>query len=174
MYHPGGISYDGKSIWLSVAEYRPNSKSIIYKINPKTMNAKEAFRTNDHIGGIFHDEKQHTLKAVSWGSRTFYAFNEKGKILSKSNNPSHFIDYQDCETAGKENLICSGITELPQQGAVTGKYELGGDGLIRFEINGYGSRIANYYDFTTRTRGNTKPCIFRKYRSRGKDVRHTR
>ncbi|MGE6488639.1 DUF6454 family protein [Paenisporosarcina sp. NPDC076898] len=130
MYHPGGIAYDGKSIWVSVAEYRPNSKSIIYKVNPKEMNSQEMFRTNDHIGGILRDGKQGNLKAVSWGSRTFYEFNEKGKILRKSNNPSHFIDYQDCENAGKDNMICSGITELPQQGSSTAKYELGGLALL--------------------------------------------
>jgi hypothetical protein len=130
VYHPGGIAYDGKSIWISVAEYRPNSKSIIYKVNPETMNSEEVFRTNDHIGGILHDGKQGTLKAVNWGSRMLYEFNEKGKVLRKSNNPSHFIDYQDCENAGKDNMICSGITELPQQGVSTSKYELGGLALL--------------------------------------------
>ncbi|PLR75266.1 hypothetical protein CU633_22060 [Bacillus sp. V3-13] len=130
VYHPGGIAYDGKSIWVPVAEYRPNSKSIIYKVNPETMNAQEAFRTNDHIGGIVSDRKQRTLKAVSWGSRTFYKFNETGEVLRKSNNPSHFIDYQDCETAGKDNMICSGITELPFPGSATAKYELGGAALL--------------------------------------------
>jgi hypothetical protein len=130
IYHPGGIAYDGKSIWVSVAEYRPNSKSIIYKVNPETMNSQKMFRINDHIGGILRDGKQGTLKAISWGSRTFYEFNEKGKVLRKSNNPSHYIDYQDCENAGKEHMICSGITELPQQGSATAKFELGGVALL--------------------------------------------
>ena len=30
MYHPGGIDYDGQSIWVPVAEYRPNSRAITY------------------------------------------------------------------------------------------------------------------------------------------------
>jgi hypothetical protein len=136
MYHPGGIASDGESIWVSVAEYRPNSESIIYKVDPKTMKPQEMFRTNDHIGGILRDEKNGILKAVSWGSRTFYEFSEKGKILSKKKNPSHFIDYQDCEGAGKENMICSGITELPQQGSNTAKYELGGLALLDMKTMG--------------------------------------
>jgi Family of unknown function (DUF6454) len=136
MYHPGGIASDGESIWVSVAEYRPNSESIIYKVDPKTMKPQEMFRTNDHIGGILRDEKNGILKAVSWGSRTFYEFSEKGKILSKKKNPSHFIDYQDCESAGKENMICSGITELPQQGSNTAKYELGGLALLDMKTMG--------------------------------------
>ncbi|MDM5316249.1 DUF6454 family protein [Fictibacillus sp. b24] len=130
MYHPGGIAFDGESIWVSVAEYRPNSESIIYKVDPKTMKPQEMFRTNDHIGGILRDGEKGNLKAVSWGSRTFYEFDSKGKVLSKDSNPSHFIDYQDCESAGKDNMICSGITELPQQGSNKGKYELGGLALL--------------------------------------------
>ncbi|CAG9614995.1 hypothetical protein BACCIP111899_04229 [Bacillus rhizoplanae] len=128
MYHPGGIAFDGTSIWVPIAEYRPNSQSIIYKVNPETLNAQEVFRTNDHIGGIVRNEKGGALKAVSWGSRTFYEFNEKGKVLQKSNNTSHFIDYQDCENVGENNMICSGITELP--GSSTAKYELGGLALL--------------------------------------------
>jgi Family of unknown function (DUF6454) len=130
MYHPGGIAFDGESIWVSVAEYRPNSESIIYKVDPKTMKSKEMFRTNDHIGGILRDGKKGNLKAVSWGSRTFYEFDQKGKVVSKTKNPSHFIDYQDCENASKENMTCSGITELPQPGTDAAKYELGGLALL--------------------------------------------
>src|SRR5256885_7185179 len=29
IYHPGGIDYDGKSLWVPVAEYRPDSRSIV-------------------------------------------------------------------------------------------------------------------------------------------------
>src|SRR5215208_4329410 len=32
MYHPGGIDYDGRNIWVTVAEYRPDSRSIVYRI----------------------------------------------------------------------------------------------------------------------------------------------
>ncbi|MDR0136584.1 DUF6454 family protein [Metabacillus idriensis] len=136
MYHPGGIAFDGESIWVSVAEYRPNSESIIYKLDQKKLEPKEMFRTNDHIGGILRDGNKGKLKAVSWGSRTFYEFDQKGNILSKTNNPSHFIDYQDCESAGKETMICSGVTELPQQDSSAAKYELGGLALLNMKTMG--------------------------------------
>ena len=55
MYHPGGIDYDGRHIWVPVAEYRPNSRSIIYRVDPKTMAATEVLRFGDHIGGIVHN-----------------------------------------------------------------------------------------------------------------------
>ena len=31
IYHPGGIDYDGKWIWVPAAEYRPNSRAIMYQ-----------------------------------------------------------------------------------------------------------------------------------------------
>jgi hypothetical protein len=51
MYHPGGIDYDGEHIWISVAEYRPNSRTIIYRVDPATMKATEVFRFPDHSAG---------------------------------------------------------------------------------------------------------------------------
>jgi hypothetical protein len=73
IYHPGGIDFDGTSIWVPVAEYRPNSQSIVYRVDPDTLQATEAFRFKDHIGGIVHDTDANVLHGVSWGSRRFYA-----------------------------------------------------------------------------------------------------
>ncbi len=128
MYHPGGIDFDGEFIWVSVAEYRPDSQSIIYKIDPETMEAEEVFRVNDHIGGIVSDEKSGNLYGVSWGSRKFYEWNSKGKQKNVQENSSHFIDYQDCEGVSKGKMVCSGISELPTTS--TSKYELGGLALL--------------------------------------------
>ena len=56
MYHPGGISYDGTDVWVPVAQYRPDSSAIIYKVNAQSLKATEQFRVQDHIGGIVRDE----------------------------------------------------------------------------------------------------------------------
>jgi Family of unknown function (DUF6454) len=72
MYHPGGIDFDGRFIWVTLAEYRPNSRSIAYRVDPQTMLAEEVFRFNDDIGGIVHNTEDSTLHGVSWGSRRFY------------------------------------------------------------------------------------------------------
>ena len=55
IYHPGGIDYDGRDIWVPVAEYRPDSRSIVYRVDPATMKATEVFRVADHIGAIVHN-----------------------------------------------------------------------------------------------------------------------
>jgi hypothetical protein len=122
IYHPGGIDYDGKYIWVPVAEYRPNSRSIIYRVDPETMKAEEMFRFADHIGGVVHNTDDKSLHGVSWGSRRFYrwSLDESGKPTNANESPeklralntSHYLDYQDCKYAGKSRMLCSGVTEM--------------------------------------------------------------
>src|SRR5262245_23540202 len=98
MYHPGGIDFDGRYIWVPVAEYRPDSRSIVYRIDPNAMKAEEVLRFNDHLGAIVHDTDDHALHAVSWGSRTFYRWgmSPEGRVGStevrRTANPSHYVD----------------------------------------------------------------------------------
>jgi hypothetical protein len=121
-YHPGGIDYDGTHIWVPVAEYRPNSRSIIYKVDPRTMTATPVLRFADHIGGIVRDTDSNTLHGVSWGSRRFYRWtlDRNGRVTNghatpaslRRINPSHYLDYQDCKYAGRGRMVCTGVTEM--------------------------------------------------------------
>lgn len=122
VYHPGGIDYDGRYIWVPVAEYRPNSRSIVYRVDPETMQATEMFRFADHIGGLVHDTDDNSLHGVSWGSRRFYRWTlgQDGKPTNADEAPeklrklntSHYLDYQDCKYAGSHRMLCSGVTEM--------------------------------------------------------------
>jgi len=112
IYHPGGIDYDGRSIWVPVAEYRPDSRSIVYRVDPGTMKAEEVFRVDDHIGAIIHDTGESTLHGVSWGSRRFYRWTERGAVTRRSLNTSHYLDYQDCKYVGSHQMLCTGVTEI--------------------------------------------------------------
>jgi Family of unknown function (DUF6454) len=128
MYHPGGIDADEDSLWVPVAEYRPNSASIIYRIDLETLQVAEAFRVPDHVGGIVHDPATGWLHGVSWGSRTLYTWNRKGGQLESRANPSHFIDYQDCAFSEQRTMLCTGIAEYTSP---TGsRFELGGMALV--------------------------------------------
>lgn len=139
MYHPGGLDYDGRHIWVAVAEYRPDSRSIIYRINPDTMTAVEVFRFADHIGAIVHDSDDTALRGVSWGSRRFYRWplGLDGRVTNATTspaalralNPSHYVDYQDCKYAGQRRMLCTGVTEI-RQSADAARFRLGGLELI--------------------------------------------
>jgi len=139
IYHPGGIDYDGQSIWVPVAEYRPDSRSIVYRVDPKTMKANEVLRFADHIGAIVHNTDDDTLHGVSWGSRRFYRWTlgRDGTVTNgttpperlRTFNTSHYLDYQDCKYAGARRMLCTGVTEMRQPSA-TSAFRLGGIDLI--------------------------------------------
>ena len=136
VYHPGGIDYDGSYIWVPVAEYRPNSSAIVYRVDPATMKATEVFRYRDHIGGIVHNTDDNTLHGVSWGSRRFYRFtlDGEGKVTNanvpseqlRKPNRSGYIDYQDCKYLGRREMLCSGLNN----------YQMKKDGP-RFPLGGF-------------------------------------
>jgi hypothetical protein len=139
IYHPGGIDYDGHDIWVPVAEYRPNSRSIVYRVDPRTLKVSEVFRFPDHIGGIVHNTDDNTLHAISWGSRRFYrwALDSRGRVTKagapqaavRRSNTSHYVDYQDCKYVGAQRMLCTGVTEL-RQTADGPLFRLGGLDLV--------------------------------------------
>jgi Family of unknown function (DUF6454) len=139
IYHPGGLDYDGESIWVPVAEYRPDSRSIVYRVDPDTMKATEILRVADHIGAIVHNTGDGTLHGVSWGSRRFYRWtlDRDGRVTNASTplerlrtlNPSHYVDYQDCKYVGARRMLCSGVTEVRQKPGAP-PFRLGGIDLV--------------------------------------------
>ncbi len=129
MYHPGGIDFDGDKIWVSVAEYRADSNSMVLTIDPVSLQVRERFRVPDHIGWVVSDLGSGVVHGGSWGSRQFYTWSTDGQELDHWDNPSGFIDYQDCQYAGAGQVICSGISILPLPDG-DGGYELGGVAVI--------------------------------------------
>jgi len=134
-YHPSGLDYDGTHLWVAVAEYRPNSRSIIYRVDPATLQAAEVFRFADHIGAIVHNTDDRTLHGVSWGSRHFYRWSLRpdgtitGAAALKTSNPSHYVDYQDCRYAGGRRMLCTGVADFkPSPQAPS--FRLGGIDLV--------------------------------------------
>jgi hypothetical protein len=139
IYHPGGIDYDGRSLWVPVAEYRPDSKAIVYRVNPRTLRVREAFRVADHVGGVVRDRVTGDVHGVSWGSRTFYRWTPRGRQLSRRPNPEHYVDFQDCEYARFRKAICTGITEYT--GPTGAKFELGGIGIVNLRRGTLGAEV---------------------------------
>lgn len=128
MYHPGGIDFDGENLWVSVAEYRASSRSIIYTIDPVHHTTRERFRVDDHIGWILRDPHSDLVFGGNWGSRHLYTWDPDGRLMDRWENPGHFIDYQDAQIAGPGVLVCSGISLLHQPGGEP--HELGGLALL--------------------------------------------
>ena len=139
MFHPGGMDYDGHSIWVPVAEYRPNSQTHIYRVNPRTLSAELVFTAKDHIGGIVHNVHRGTLHGVSWGSRRLYtwtlsrdAHRVKGSLSNWEPNSEGYIDYQDCHYQGVEYMLCGGLNKYATP---AGNVAFGGLELVDLRTN---------------------------------------
>lgn len=132
-YHPGGLDFDRKDVWVPAAEYRPNSRAIVYTVDPKTYRVTERLRVQDHVGGVVRDRTTGQVHGVSWGSRTLYDWTPAGKQLGKMANESHLLDYQDCDYAARGKQLCGGVTTLP--GPNNNSYDLGGLALLDLRTN---------------------------------------
>ncbi|RFS26905.1 hypothetical protein DVR12_03725 [Chitinophaga silvatica] len=141
IFHPSGIDFDGTNIWIAAAEYRPDSRSIIYRFNPIGMELIEVFRWNDHIGGISRNPDTNVLHGISWGSRKFYQWplNETGRITNPNATPAsiaisnhaNYIDYQDNQYLGNGEMLFTGLTKYKRPGKST--FSLGGFELVDLE-----------------------------------------
>ncbi len=134
-YHPGGIDHAAGFIWVPVAEYRANSRSILYTIDTETLEVIERFRVDEHISLLAADPEARMLFGASWGSRRFHQWTLNSQTkqpldLAVWANPSHFVDFQDSQYDAGGRIICAGISEFPT--ADGGVFELGGLGVVDF------------------------------------------
>jgi hypothetical protein len=104
-FHPGGISTDVDSIWIPVAEYRPHSTSVIEQRSKQTLALLSKFDVPDHIGCLAVGPNY--LVGGDWGSRHFYVWDKKGRLLRKFAN-AEANQYQDLKFFGKD-LVASGV-----------------------------------------------------------------
>ena len=144
MYHPGGIDYDGTSIWVSVGAYRSHSHSIVYTVDPETLKSREVFRFEDHLGAVSHCPDSNLLIAVNWGARRFYRWRtalEHGAWTvpdpthpRMTPNGNHYIDYQDLQRIpDTPYLLCSGVHNYSLPGKMLPALRLGGIDLVHVE-----------------------------------------
>jgi hypothetical protein len=126
-YHPGGMDFDGTAFWLACAQYRPHSTTMVQRFEPGRA-PEHAFDVDDHIGAVARCGADGDLIGWSWGSRRFYRWSVDGRLLAAKENPSFFVDHQDCQWLDGGMLLCGGVAEV---GLASGQGWLGGLGLLR-------------------------------------------
>jgi Family of unknown function (DUF6454) len=84
-FHPGGLSADGPSLWVPVAEYRRDSSSVIQKRSVRTLGLQYEFDVADHIGCIA--VAPGALIGANWDSRDCYVWDHAGRLLRKVPKP---------------------------------------------------------------------------------------
>jgi len=127
-FHPGGMDSDGKAAWIPVAEYRPDSTSVVYRLNLDSLTVEEVFRVDDHIGGLVIDKDR--IFGLSWGSQRFYTWDKAGRLLKKRENYSGYLEFQDCKHLGSGSAVCSGLNSI--EGPTGHRFTLGGLEVVDF------------------------------------------
>lgn len=112
-YHPGGMSLDGESLWVPVAEYKRASSAFIQRRDRRTLEIISQFEAPDHIGAIAVTAD--TIIGANWDARDFYIWNKTGKLLHKVPNPSQ-VAIQDMKFVDGK-LVGSGL-DSRKEGAI--------------------------------------------------------
>lgn len=90
--HPGGFDHDEDSLWIPVAEYRPDSRAIIQRRSKETLELLAGFEVPDHIGALA--VLPDGLLLTNWDARRFYLYSREGQLLWTRPNPNP-TRYQD-------------------------------------------------------------------------------
>jgi len=105
LIHPGGLQFDGHYLWIPNAEYKSQGRTMIYGVDPDSLEICTSFPVDDHIGAIASDGKN-LLYGVNWDALHFYTWDFNGYQSNKVDSPTSMA-YQDIKYfAGK--LLCSG------------------------------------------------------------------
>lgn len=123
--HPGGLSADGTGCWVAVAEYRPESTTLVHRLD-RELNLVTSFRFDDHLGAIC-ELADHTLFAVSWGSRRWYRLDADGHVLDQRPDPNHYVEIQDLQQLDGGHVTATAVGQLRTP---DGSMQLGGITLI--------------------------------------------
>jgi hypothetical protein len=128
-FHPGGMDYDGSSLWVASSEYRPRSSAVIERLVPDGSSTPEfIFRVDDHVGAVVRLGARGDLVGWTWGSRRFLRWRVDGSVVAEVRNPGQFIDHQDGQWLGDDLVLCGGVATFD---LADGPRAIGGIGLLR-------------------------------------------
>lgn len=136
-YHPGGISLSGGSIWVPIAEMRPDSSTVLVEIDATSLQVRRKIHVADHLGCVA--ASGHMLVAGNWDSRLLYFFNlkdEKATRIVPNPSTTHFQDmkFVDGQLVGGGNLtLWSGTVDWidPQSMKIARTLQTGAVGPVR-------------------------------------------
>jgi hypothetical protein len=112
--HPGGISLQGTSLWVPLAEPRAHSSTRILQIDATTLTTVSSFMVDDHIGAVAADEAR--IYGSNWSARRFYVWTHAGALLANAANTTR-IAYQELKIVDGE-LVASGTIPRKKTGTV--------------------------------------------------------
>ncbi len=104
-YHPGGISIADGTIWVPMAELRPDSTAVLVQIDAQTLQVRRRISVPDHLGCVAVSNGH--LVAGNWDSKLLYIIDLAGLAPMRTvPNPTQ-TRYQDIKFVDG-HLVASG------------------------------------------------------------------
>jgi len=108
-YHTGGISISNGSIWVPVAEMKPDSSAALVEIDAESFAVRGKVHLADHVGCIAASGEY--LVAGNWDSRLFYIIDLRDRTHVRTIRNTSRTRYQDMKFDDGQ-LVASGHLTL--------------------------------------------------------------
>lgn len=89
MDHPGGFQFDGRHLWIPVAESRRNSRSLVRVLDPRALRPGvpisfvREFPVADHIGAIAVAAEKNRVLGASWDTASIWVWDLQGTFVER-------------------------------------------------------------------------------------------
>ena len=137
IFHPGGMDFDGRYIWVPITKYYPYSRSLIVRVDVRNHQVEKVCYVDDSIGAIIHDTDNNILVGANWDADEFLAWQLDSAL-----------EVKDVELTAAERRHANTAKHLAIQDS---KY-IGGGKMVGFGLkNGPKGRVGGFDVIDTRT-----------------------
>ena len=119
IFHPGGMDFDGRYIWVPITKYYPYSRSLIVRVEARTHQVEKVCYVDDSIGAIIHDSDNNILVGANWDADEFLTWQLDGKLRVKDAelpaaerrhaNTAKHLAIQDSKYIGDGKMVGFGL-----------------------------------------------------------------
>lgn len=137
IFHPGGMDFDGRYIWVPITKYYPYSRSLIVRVDVRNHQVEKVCYVDDSIGAIIHDTDNNILVGANWDADEFLTWQLDSAL-----------EVKDAELTAAERRHANTAKHLAIQDS---KY-IGGGKMVGFGLkNGPKGRVGGFDVIDTRT-----------------------
>lgn len=137
IFHPGGMDFDGRYIWVPITKYYPYSRSLIVRVDVRSHQVEKVCYVDDSIGAIIHDTDNNILVGANWDADEFLTWQLDSAL-----------EVKDAELTAAERCHANTAKHLAIQDS---KY-IGGGKMVGFGLkNGPKGRVGGFDVIDTRT-----------------------
>ena len=137
IFHPGGMDFDGRYIWVPITKYYPYSRSLIVRVDIRSHQVEKVCYVDDSIGAIIHDTDNNILVGANWDADEFLTWQLDSAL-----------EVKDAELTAAERRHANTAKHLAIQDS---KY-IGGGKMVGFGLkNGPKGRVGGFDVIDTRT-----------------------